>query len=251
MRKIIDYLAVPAALLLLWSLACASGRISPVLLPSPAAVLKATGELILSGEIFTHIASSAWRTMAGFILALASALLLALFTYRNAGARRRSFLLVEAVRVTPPLSLIPLLILWLGIEEAPKIAIVFLSSFFPIYMNTVTALSGVDPKLTEVARLLHFTARENFFRLRLPAALPGILTGIRLGFGYSWRALVGAELIAAASGLGFLISESAEFAKTDVVFVGILSIAALGVLADCLLRRAIALFVPRALLSAV
>ena len=187
--------------------------------------------------------------MAGFTLSLAAAAALSLLTYRDAAQERRAFLLTEALRVTPPLSLVPLLILWLGIDEAPKIAIVFLSSFFPIYLNTVTALRSTDPKLIEVARLLHFTPREMFFKLRLPSALPGLLTGIRLGFGYSWRALVGAELVAASSGLGFLISESAEFAKTDGVFVGIFTIALLGVAADALLRRLIERAAPQHALS--
>ncbi len=239
MRKFLDYAALPLALLLAWIAASASGTISPVLLPSPAAVARAFYELLTTGALFTHIAASAWRTLAGFTLSLAAAAVLSLLTYRDAARERRAFLLTEALRVTPPLSLVPLLILWLGIDEAPKIAIVFLSSFFPIYLNTVTALRSTDPKLIEVARLLHFTPREMFFKLRLPSALPGLLTGVRLGFGYSWRALVGAELVAASSGLGFLISESAEFTKTDGVFVGIFTIALLGVAADALLRRLI------------
>ena len=144
---------------------------------------------------------------------------------------------MEALRLTPPLALIPLLILWLGIDEAPKIAIVFLSSFFPIYLNALTAVKSVDPKLKEVAKLLRFTPAETFRMLTLPSALPGILTGLRLGFGYSWRALVGAELIAASSGLGFLISESAEFGKTDVVFVGIITIVVLGIAADTVISK--------------
>ena len=141
--------------------------------------------------------------------------------------------------MTPPLALIPLLILWLGIEEAPKIAIVFLSSFFPIYLNSLTAIESVELKLKEVAKTLHFSSWETFRLLTIPAALPGILTGLRVGFGYSWRALVGAELIAASSGLGFMISEASEFSKTSVVFVGIFSIIVIGVCMDRLLSWAI------------
>ena len=137
----------------------------------------------------------------------------------------------------PPLALIPVLILWLGIDEAPKIAIVFLSSFFPIYLSALTAVKGIDPKLAEVAELLRFTSAERFRMLTLPAAMPGILAGLRMGFGYSWRALVGAELIAASSGLGFLITESSEFGKTDVVFVGIFTIVGLGIAADAVISR--------------
>ena len=244
MRRFLDYAALPFAVLVLWTIASSSGRLSPVLLPSPAAVAETLWNLAASGALLHHIAASASRTGAGFLLALLTASGLALLTYASRPAQRRTLILTEALRVTPPLSLIPLLILWLGIDEAPKIAIVFLSSFFPVYLNAVTALQGVDPKLVEAARLMHFTPRELFFSLRLPAALPGLLTGVRLGFGYSWRALVGAELIAASSGLGFLISESSEFSKTDAVFAGILTIAVLGVAADAALRKLVALVLP-------
>ena len=198
-------------------------------------MLAAFWSLASDGSLAHHIWASARRTLTGFALSASLGIGLGLLFAGHGAARRTGHLLMEAIRVTPPLSLVPLLILWLGIDEAPKVAIVFLSSFFPIYMNALTAIRGVDPKLREAGELLGFSAWEQFRYLTLPASLPGILTGLRLGFGYSWRALVGAELIAASSGLGFLISESAEFAKTDVVFVGIFTIAVLGVLADGLL----------------
>ena len=117
-----------------------------------------------------------------------------------------------------------------------------MSSFFPIYLNTLSALRGVDPKLQEVAKVLRFDRYETMRNLTLPAAMPGILTGLRLGFGYSWRALVGAELVAASSGLGFMISEAGEFVQTDIVFVGIFTIAILGILADMILSHLVARF---------
>ena len=129
---------------------------------------------------------------------------LAYFFYYSPASEKRAKLLLEALRFIPPLSLIPLLILWLGIGEAAKLSIVFLASFFPLYL--------------------------------IPASLPNIFTGLRLGFGYSWRALVGAELIAASSGLGYLIGDAGEMSRTDKVFVGILCIAVLGVLGDQLFQ---------------
>ena len=234
---------IPAALLALWWGVSASGTIPAILLPSPGSVAAAFSGLVASGELFRHIWASACRSLTGFAAAAAAGIGLALLFAGRERARQAGYLLMETVRVTPPLSLIPLLILWLGIDEAPKVAIVFLSSFFPIYMSALTAVRGIDPKLRELGELLRFTPAERFRLLTLPSALPGILTGLRLGFGYSWRALVGAELIAASSGLGFLISESAEFAKTETVFVGIFTIALLGVLADnllsCLFRFAL------------
>ena len=216
----LQYLALPLILFALWAGLSYTGRVPAILLPTPGAVWDSFVSLTVSGDLLYHT------------------LALGLLNARSRVSTRVSYLLLEAVRVTPPLSLIPLLILWLGIDEAPKIAIVFLASFFPIYMNVVTAVKAVDPKLEEAAKLLRFTKSERLHYLTLPSSLPGILTGLRLGFGYSWRALVTAELIAASSGLGFLISDSAEFAKTDTVFVGIITIAVVGVIADRVLYAA-------------
>lgn len=240
------YIVCPVLLLAAWSAASFFGAAPAVLLPSPLDVLRTFGRLIASGELFTHTLASAFRSMTGFVLASATGICLGLLFSRFPKAEQTVHLVFEAFRVTPPLALIPLLILWLGINEAPKIAIVFLSGFFPIYLNTLTAFSNVDRKLLEVGASLDFSPAEVFRLILLPAAMPGILTGLRLGFGYSWRALVGAELVAASSGLGFLINESGEYLKTDSVFVGIITIAVLGILADRLLALLLGHFIPQA-----
>lgn len=237
-------LLVPFLLLVLWAAVTLTGAVPGVLLPSPAAVLECFVRMLASGELVTHTLASAARSLTGFVLASLVGIALGLIFSRFARAEKSVHLVLEAFRVTPPLALIPLLILWLGIGEAPKIAIVFLSSFFPIYLNTLTAFRTVDPKLLEVGATLSFSRAETFRLILLPAAMPGILTGLRLGFGYSWRALVGAELIAASSGLGFLINESGEYLKTDAVFVGILTIAVLGIAADALLAAGLTRLMP-------
>lgn len=230
-----SYAIIPLGVLVAWALASTYSDIPSILLPSPLAVLEAFWQLLLDGTLLHHTLASAMRSMSGFVIAALLGISLGLLFSYSKTSHRVGYLAIEVVRVTPPLALVPLLILWLGIDEAPKIAIVFLSSFFPIYMNSMSAVLNIDKKLIEVGQLLRFTPAEKFRLLTLPAALPGILTGLRLGFGYSWRALVGAELVAASSGLGFMISESAEFAKTETVFVGIFTIAILGVAADKLL----------------
>ena len=224
----LQYLALPLILFALWAGVSYTGRVPAILLPTPGAVWDSFVSLTVSGDLLHHTLASGFRSLAGFAIASALGLALGLLNARSAVSTRVSYLLLEAARVTPPLSLIPLLILWLGIDEAPKIAIVFLASFFPIYMNVVTAVKAVDPKLEEAAKLLRFTKSERLRYLTLPSSLPGILTGLRLGFGYSWRALVAADLI----------SDSAEFAKTDTVFVGIITIAVVGVIADRVLYAA-------------
>ena len=244
--KSILYVACPVLLLTLWALASAFEAAPTVLLPSPLEVLKTFLSLLVSGQLLEHTLASAARSLIGFVLASLTGIGLGLFFSRAPRAEAGLHLVLEAFRVTPPLALIPLLILWLGIGEAPKIAIVFLSGFFPIYLNTLTAFSNVDRKLLEVGASLDFTESETLRLILLPAAMPGIVTGLRLGFGYSWRALVGAELLAASSGLGYLINESGEYLKTDAVFVGIITIAVLGILADRVLSWLLSGFRPRA-----
>jgi NitT/TauT family transport system permease protein/sulfonate transport system permease protein len=197
----------------------------------------AAWDLALRGDLWDHLGASLARVGLGFALTVVLALPLALVCGLFPRAHALGRLLLEALRVTPPLALVPLLILWLGIGEASKLALVVLASFFPIYMNALAGLRDGDHRLVELAHTLDLTPLERAWHVLLPGALPSIVTGLRLGFGYSWRALVGAELIAASSGLGYLIIDSGEMARTDRVFVGILAIALLGALSDALFRR--------------
>lgn len=232
MRNIFEYLWLPAAILWLWFLSSYVGWTNPLLLPAPQAVLSAAMEMMASGELLRHITASVSRTISGFGISSVWALFLAWLFSHHVQAERQGHLILEAIRVVPPLSLVPLLILWLGIGESPKIAIVILASFFPVYLSTFSGLQNIDKKWDELACSLDLTKREKLLNISLPAALPAVLTGLRLGFGYSWRALVGAELIAASSGLGYLIQDSAEMSRPDRMLVGIFSIAILGILMD-------------------
>ena len=220
---------LPAVILLGWWLVTSSGAVPALLLPGPGAVAKRFLSLLDSGELLTHAAVSMGRVFAGFLLSASAALGLALLLYRRPLWESALSLVLEALRVIPPLSLVPLLILWLGIDEAPKLAIVVLASFFPIYLSALTALRSVSSKYKELAQMLGLTESARVQEILLPGAAPG--------FGYAWRALVGAELIAAASGLGYLIEDASSLARTDVVMVGILTIAGLGILCDQLFRR--------------
>ncbi|MEG2155305.1 MAG: ABC transporter permease [Burkholderiaceae bacterium] len=229
-------LALPLLLLAIWTAITAGGHVNTYLLPSPQQVLAAATDMAYSGALATHVAASGSRALGGFLLTALIALPLAAVLAAAPRWHRRCNLVLEFLRVVPPLALIPLLILWLGIGEAAKFSIVALASFFPIFLNAVAGLRQADQKLVELAASLELNRRERLWHIHLPAALPSIFTGLRLGFGYSWRALVGAELIAASAGLGFLIGESAELARTDRVFVGIFAIATLGIVGDLLFQ---------------
>ena len=229
--------ALPALLVLFWWLAAEAAIFPPILLPAPQTVFSRALDLISSGELFRHAGTSLARVAAGFLISAALALGSAFLFYRHAASERAASIIFESLRIIPPLSLVPLLILWLGIDEAPKLAIVVLASFFPIHLSALDALKATGGRFAALSSVLGLSEREHFRHILLPGAAPGIFTGLRLGFGYAWRALVGAELIAAASGLGYLIEDASMLARTDVVMVGILTIAVLGVVCDALFRR--------------
>ncbi len=237
-------LAVPVLLLVLWWAAAAMHALPPILLPSPQSVASRAWTLLLSGELFLHAGTSLLRVVSGFAISSVLALFCAFVFYRHQTVECASSLLFESLRVAPPLSLAPLLILWLGIDEAPKLAVVVLASFFPIFLSSLSALKSTHGRYLALGRVLKLSRREVDRHILWPGAASGIFTGLRLGFGYAWRALVGAELIAAASGLGYLIEEASLLAKTDVVIVGILAIALLGVACDALFKRVLMRFLP-------
>lgn len=124
--------------------------------------------------------------------------------------------------------------LWFGLDEGSKLVIIFLASFFPLFLNTYSGIKGCDRKLLEVGRSLHFTAWQQARLIQLPAALPAIAVGLQLSLGYSWRALIGAELIAASSGIGYMILDAEQMSRPDIVLVGLFAIGIVGSLIDWL-----------------
>lgn len=228
-----------AILLALWQAAASANIWSEYVLPSPGRVLQSLSTMAQSGVLFENIWVSFCRVLMGFSIAFALAFLLGLI----AGLRPSSSVyynhIVEFFRNVPPLSLIALLILWFGIGETSKIIIIVLASFFPMFLNIKKGLASCDPKLIEVGRSLNFTQGQIFRRILLPNALPDILIGMRVGMGYSWRAIIGAEMIAAASGLGYMILDAQQMSRSDKVIVGIFVIGIVGYLCDRLFSLAI------------
>lgn len=230
-------LLLPVLLLLGWWGGSRLGLWNPFLLPAPADVGRAALQLILDGELFRHILASSGRILLGFGFSCLLAFPLGVLLGLNPVLGRILYPSLEFVRHVPPLALLPLLILWLGIGEASKMMVIILATFFPVFMNTLDGVRRCDPALVEVGESLGLSSTRIFRRIVLPAALPSVLTGLRIGLGYSWRALIGAELIAAASGLGYLIHDAEALSRSDVIVVGILALGLLGGLTDHLFFR--------------
>lgn len=225
-------LLLPVVLLLVWAACSYASLWSSYVLPGPGGVAVAAWQMLTNGSLQKHILVSFYRVFAGFFLALLLAFPLGVLSGMYSRCHAFFQPLLEFIRHIPPLALMPMLILWFGIGEMPKLLIVVLATFFPIFLNTLHGVEQCDAKLIEVGKSFKMTRREIFRRIILPSALPAVLVGMRLGLGYSWRALIGAELIAASSGIGYMILDAEQLARPDVVLVGVLIIGGLGSLID-------------------
>lgn len=227
---------LPVAILAAWQAASQFGWLSTRVLPEPWAVAKAFVALAASGEMWQHVATSTGRALSGFALGGSLALSLGLLT----GTWRRAETLLDStiqmVRNVPPLALIPLVILWFGIDEGAKLFLVSLGVFFPIYVNTFHGIRSVDKGLIEMAKSYGLSGWALYRDVILPGALPSILVGVRFSLGFMWVILIVAETISAQAGIGYMTMNAREFLQTDVVLVGILLYALLGKLADLLAK---------------
>ena len=228
--------ALPLALLALWQGAASIGWIGDSFLPSPLAVIKAAWRLTLTGELPRNAWVSFLRAIAGLVVGGGIGFALGLAN----GLSRLSFNVTDStlqmVRNIPHLALIPLVIVWFGIEEEAKLFLVALGVFFPVYINTLHGVRGVDPQLIEMARSYGFDRRRLFRRVILPGALPSLFVGLRFALGVMWLTLIVAETIAAQSGIGYMAMQAREFMQIDVVVLSILIYALLGKLADSATR---------------
>jgi sulfonate transport system permease protein len=227
---------VPVLVVAAWQAASMTGVLSSRVLPEPWAVLKAFWLLAASGELQQHVATSTVRALSGFAIGGGLALALGLLTGTLRWAETLLDSTLQMVRNVPPLALIPLVILWFGIDEAAKLFLVSIGVFFPIYLNTFHGIRSVDKGLIEMARSYGVHGWALYRQVILPGALPQILVGVRFALGFMWVILIVAETVSAQAGIGYMTMNAREFLQTDVVLVGILLYALLGKLADLLAK---------------
>lgn len=230
-RRLLPWIP-PICLLLIWQIATHSGLISTRILPAPGDVLAAAIRMAATGELFRHIAVSTARAAAGFALGGMIGFSFGLLNGVSNTAARLLNSSFQMIRNVPHLALIPLFILWFGIDERAKLYLVALGVFFPIYLNTYHGVRTVDAGLIEMGRVYGLSRTELFRQVIFPGALPSILVGVRFALGITWLTLIVAETISASSGIGYMTMNAREFLQTDVVVLGILIYALLGKLAD-------------------
>jgi ABC-type nitrate/sulfonate/bicarbonate transport system permease component len=237
----IAHLWLLALFLVVWEAVSVYGqRINPqldVMLPPPTAVVSAASELMARGVLLVHVRDSLYRVL----MAVGTAALLGVPLGLAMGWSKRFRAavdpLLEFVRPIPPLAWIPLSILWFGIGDAQIVYIIFLAAFFPVVLNSMAGARDVDPYLVRASQSLGASRRELFTTVVLPAALPSIFTGLRIGLGIGWMALVAGELVAAPSGLGYMINNARTLFRSDYILLGMVLIGVLGLLLDYVMRR--------------
>ncbi|MFF1811340.1 ABC transporter permease [Streptomyces sp. NPDC058251] len=226
----------PVLFLALWAAASAAGQLDPGAIPAPWTVLRTAGHLWTDGTLPTDVLTSLERAGYGFALGLTAGVLLAL----AAGLSRVGEALIDGTvqlnRAIPTLGLIPLFILWLGIGETFKIAIIAIVVYIPIYLNLHSALSGIDHRYVELAEVQGLSRLRFVREIVIPGALPGFFVGLRLGVTGSWLSLVVLEQINATSGLGYMMFQAQNYGRTDIILVGLLIYGIFGLVSDSAVR---------------
>ncbi|MBD2035863.1 aliphatic sulfonate ABC transporter permease SsuC [Leptolyngbya sp. FACHB-321] len=228
--------SVPVLLLLSWQLLVQTGIVPSRVLPAPTAVVQAGLNLAATGELWRNLYVSTARALIGFAIGGSLGFILGLLNGIFPFAEKLLDTSLQMLRNIPHLALIPLVILWFGIDEEAKIFLVSIGVLFPIYLNTYHGVHTVDQGLLEMGKVYGLKPFELFWQIILPSALPAILVGVRFSLGIMWLTLIVSETIAADSGIGYMAMNAREFLQTDVVVFSILLYALLGKLADILAR---------------
>lgn len=222
----------PLAIVIIWSALSNLGWLNSYILPSPLTIWNRYTLLLGDGQLAKHFSASLYRVSIGFLIALAIAVPVGFLLGLVPKVRNYLALSLNFFQQVPGIAWIPMFILWLGIGEESKIAIIVYSAFFPILLNTIHGVESTDIKLKEVAYTYGLSKLSLLFRVYLPSSAPSLCVGMRLGLSFCWRSLVAVELLGASKGLGYLIQAGREMAQTDLIFVGVLTIGLTGMLFD-------------------
>lgn len=226
----------PLVLLLAWQLASATGILSERVLPAPSVIYQAGLEVYRSGDLVDALLVSGQRVLVGFTLGATIAVVLGVLA---ATSRLGEYIVdppMQMLRTLPLFGLIPVFIIWFGIDEQPKVFLIALGVAFPLYLNTYAGIRQLDPKLGELSKVLGLTRWERLRDIVIPGALPQMLVGLRQSLGIAWLSLIVAEQVNASAGLGFIVNDAREFLRTDIVIFGLLVYGAFGLLTDSIVR---------------
>jgi sulfonate transport system permease protein len=232
----IQGLVLPAVIVVVWEVLAEAGLLPANWFPAPSVVVATLLELLRGGDLLGHIGVTLARVVSGFLLGALAATLLGGVTGSSPLIRRVLDPTLQALRSIPSMAWVPLFLLWLGIHESSKIALIAVGVFFPVYLNLLSGILTVDRKLLEVGQVFRLDRVQQVRRVVLPAALPSYLVGLRSGLGLGWMFVVAAEIMGASRGLGFLMIDGQMTGRASVIIASIVLFALFGKLTDLVLE---------------
>ncbi|MCG8346998.1 MAG: ABC transporter permease [Chloroflexales bacterium] len=231
-------------MLTIWHIIASQPDVNSVLLPTPQEVSEAAIEMTVQGVLVEDLVVSIKRVTIGFLFASVCGIVLGALLSASTWISGLLYPVLELIRPIPPIAWIPLAILWFGIGDTPSYFIVSIGAFFPVFLSTYDAIAGVDRRFIDAARCMGASKRMLIMKVTLPAALPSILTGLRIGLGVAWMAVVAAELVSARSGLGYMIQLNRSLLETARVIIGMIVIGMVGATMTTVLYRIQKILVP-------
>lgn len=235
-RNFLARIVSPLTLLLLWEVCARHGLLSPRVIAAPSTIGSTLWAMASSGELAEHLLTSLGRALAGLGIGIVLGVALALVS----GLSRLGEIVIDSpmqmLRTLPSLAVVPLFILWFGIGETTKVALIAMGTLFPIYLALFSGIRGIDRKLIEAGAALRLNRFQLIRHVVLPAAIPSFFVGLRYAFGISWLALVVVEQINTSSGIGYLASEARDLMRTDVIVICLLIYSLLGLMIDAIVR---------------
>ncbi len=228
-------LALPVGLALAWEIVVRLGFSDGRLVPPPSRIYQEFAELAGAGELQRHVIATLLRVVVGFGLGTVAGTLLGAIAGYSSLVRRLVDPSLQGLRAVPSIAWIPLFILWLGIFETSKVALIAVGVFFPIYLGVLGAILSVDRKIVEVGRVFRLSGAQMVRRILLPAVLPAYVVSLRAGLGLGWMFVIAAEFMGASEGLGYLLIDGQQLGKPSEIVAAILAFAVLGKLTDWIL----------------
>ena len=233
---LLESIILVAFIIFVWSIVTSIGVVNTILLPTPYMIGSAFIKKISDGSLLLEIGISVERVLKGYLCAVIAGICMGVLIGLSEHMYRMTKIIIQILKPIPPIAWIPLVILWMGIGESSKVFLIFLGGFFVILINVIDGIRYIDPKLIEVATAVETPKIKYIFQLVIPAAMPNIFTGLRVALGTSWSCVVAAELVAASSGIGYMISNARNFGQMDVVIIGMISIGVVGKIMDEILK---------------
>ena len=227
---------VPVVIIALWQIAGSFGLIPVRWFPDPFTVANTIWEFLVTGELWEHIGITSMRVFAGFLIGSTVGTIVGALVGYSSTAKRLIDPMLQAIRNVPGLAWVPLYLLWFGIFETSKIALISSAVFFPVYLTLSAGIAQVDKRLLEVGMVFEFDAKSQITRIILPAAIPAWITGLRNGMGLAWLCVVAAELMGASKGIGFLMYDAQQVSRADIIIASMVLFAILGKICDWLLQ---------------